>query len=52
MRWVAMGRDGRQALLVLVHTFAEISLEEARIRLISAQRPTKREAKQYEGRYL
>jgi hypothetical protein len=51
-RWVTMGRDGRHALLVLVHTFAEISPEEARVRLISARRPTKREAKQYEGRYL
>ena len=49
MRWATMGRDGREAFLVLVHTFVEISPAEARVRLIAARRPTRREAKQYEG---
>ena len=47
-RWVTLGRDRHGHLLVLVHTLAEISADECRIRMISARRPTKRETRQYE----
>jgi uncharacterized protein len=47
-RWVTTGRDSHGKVLVLVHTFWEASTEEWRIRIISARRATKREARQYE----
>jgi len=47
-RWVTMGRDGYGRLLVLIHTYAEVSDEECRIRLISARKATKRETAQRE----
>jgi uncharacterized DUF497 family protein len=47
-RWVTTGRDSRGKILVLVHTFAEASTEEWRIRIISARKAIKREARQYE----
>jgi uncharacterized protein len=47
-RWVTTGRDRHGKVLVFVHTFAETSTEEWRIRIISARKATKREARQYE----
>ena len=48
-RWVTIGRDSRGRLLVLVHTFSGVSAQEWKVRIISARRATKREARQYEG---
>ena len=48
-RWVTTGRDSRGRAVVLVHTFSEVSAQECRVRIISARRATKREARQYEG---
>lgn len=48
-RWVSLGKDRRGNLLVLVHTFSEISVEECEIRIISARKAGKRETRQYEG---
>lgn len=45
-RWVTMGRDSHGRVLVLVHTFSETSAEECKIRVISARKATKREARQ------
>jgi uncharacterized DUF497 family protein len=47
-RWVTMGTDSQGILLVVIHTFAEASAEEWKIRVISARRATRREAKHYE----
>lgn len=47
-RWITMGMDRTGVLLVVCHTFREESATSARIRLISARKPTKNEAKQYE----
>ena len=47
-RWVTIGRDSHGMVLVIVHTFAEASAEESKIRMISARKATKREARQYE----
>ena len=47
-RWVTIGKDLQGRTLVLVHTFSEVSSEECKIRIISARKAVKREARQYE----
>ena len=47
-RWVTLGKDRQGRVLILVHTFLEISTEECRVRIISARNANKREIKQYE----
>jgi len=47
-RWITLGLDGTGALLVVCHTFREETAAGARVRLISARKATKNEAKQYE----
>lgn len=47
-RWVTMGRDAANQLLVVVHTYVELSAEGVAIRIISARRPTRREVQSYE----
>lgn len=47
-RWVTMGRNTAGNLLLVVHTYTELSADRAAIRLISARRPTKREIRSYE----
>ena len=47
-RWVTLALDRTGALLVVSHTYREDTDAGARIRLISARRATKNEAKQYE----
>jgi uncharacterized DUF497 family protein len=47
-RWVSIGKDRRGSLLILIHTFLEVSPEECRIRIISARKANKREIRQYE----
>lgn len=46
-RWVTLGKNRNGILLVVVHAFREIDAENFNIRLISARRATKREARQY-----
>ena len=48
-RWVSIGKDKRRSILIVVHTFLEVSAEQCKIRIISARRATKREIRQYEG---
>ncbi|MBI4582717.1 MAG: BrnT family toxin [Planctomycetes bacterium] len=49
-RWVTIGRDGRSNLLVAVHTFVErIDQDQINVRIISARKATKSEAKRYLG---
>jgi uncharacterized DUF497 family protein len=47
-RWVTIGRNPASNLLLVVHTYIELSAERAAIRIISARRPTRRETRQYE----
>ena len=47
-RWITIGMDESGILLVLVHTFTRTTTESARLRVISARKATKTEAKQYE----
>jgi hypothetical protein len=48
-RWVTIGRNPASNMLLVVHTYLEISAERAAIRIISARRPTRREVRQYES---
>lgn len=47
-RWVTMGRNPAGHLLLVVHTYVEMSADRAAIRIISARRPTRREIQSYE----
>ena len=49
-RWVTLGQSSGQKLLLVVHTHVEISDEAVAIRIISARRPTRKEADQYRQR--
>jgi hypothetical protein len=48
-RWLTLGLDENSALLVVSHTFEELSDEEALVRVISAREATAREREQYES---
>jgi uncharacterized DUF497 family protein len=43
-----MGRNPASNLLLVVHTYIELSVERVAIRIISARRPTRREVRQYD----
>lgn len=47
-RWVTIGSETRGRILVLFHTFTEVSAEECIVRIISARKATKHESAQYE----
>ena len=47
-RWVSLGKDRRGSVLILIHTFLPVSAGERKIRIISARKANKREARQYE----
>lgn len=47
-RWITIGKDNREVILVVVHTFREVAVDESFIRIISAWKATKNEIKQYE----
>ena len=47
-RWVTLGLDRTGTLLVVSHTYREETATSAMIRIISARKATKTEAKQYE----
>ena len=47
-RWITLGLDRTGTLLVVCHTYRDETETSARIRIISARRATRNEAKQYE----
>lgn len=47
-RWITIGKDNNEILLVVIHTFRQESLDEKTIRIISARKAIKNELKQYE----
>ncbi len=49
-RWITLGLDKNGVLLVVHHTFREIDQDNYNVRLISARKTTRREAKQYHTR--
>jgi len=49
-RWITLGKDRNNVLLVVAHTFSEIDGDNCGIRIISARRATRHEAKQYSAR--
>jgi uncharacterized DUF497 family protein len=46
-RWIMLGKDSNNVLLVIVHTFRKLGNGNYSLRIISARRATRREAKQY-----
>ena len=48
-RWVTMGFDRGGALLVVHHTFQNVNESTRAVRVISARKATKTEARQYES---
>lgn len=47
-RWVTLGQTGDGMLLVVVHTYHEVSVDTANVRIISARPAERRERRQYE----
>ncbi len=48
-RWLTLGEDENGTLLVMSHTFEELAVDEAVVRVISAREATAREREQYES---
>jgi uncharacterized DUF497 family protein len=46
-RWITLGETASRNLLVVVHTWTEIAHDSTAVRIVSARRPTRREARQY-----
>ena len=51
-RWITLGLDQAGRLIVVCHTFQEISKTRARVRIFSARKATKGERHSYEKRNL
>jgi uncharacterized DUF497 family protein len=49
-RWITIGSEANEVLLVVVHAFRNVDTENALVRAISARRATKEEAQQYHER--
>ena len=47
-RWITMGQAENSKLLIVIHTYLEISVDAANVRIISARPATKHEQRQYE----
>jgi len=48
-RWITIGKDRTNNVIVVIHTFHEENTYHCKIRVISARKATKKETKQYEG---
>jgi len=49
-RWITLGMDAHDQLLVICHTWLEAAEGAVRCRIISARKATKTEARQYRAR--
>jgi uncharacterized DUF497 family protein len=49
-RWITLGAAETGQLILVVHTFEELSAQEALVRIISAREPTRQERLDYQGR--
>ena len=50
-RWITLGIAETGQLILVVHTFKELSPQESLIRIISAREPTRQERLDYQNRY-
>ena len=48
-RWITLGMAETGELLLVIHTFEELSPQEPLIRIISAREPTRQERLDYQG---
>jgi uncharacterized DUF497 family protein len=48
-RWVTLGKSDQGEILVVIHTFREVTANSMDVRIISARGATKRERQTYEG---
>lgn len=48
-RWITIGQAENRTLLLVVHTYLEISANAVNVRIISARSATKNEQRQYEA---
>jgi uncharacterized DUF497 family protein len=46
-RWITTGVNSDGKMLLIVHTWEEKSVDSAYVRIISARRPSRKEARQY-----
>ena len=46
-RWITLGLASNGNLLLVVHTWIDIDADRSAVRIISARRPTRTEARQY-----
>jgi uncharacterized DUF497 family protein len=51
-RWITLGKDRNEVLLIVIHTFLQNANNQCRIRIISARKATKNEIKQYHQGHL
>jgi uncharacterized DUF497 family protein len=49
-RWITIGSEANEVLLVVVHAFRNVDTENALVRVISARKATKEEVQQYHER--
>ncbi len=49
-RWITIGVEANEVLLVVVHTFRNVDIEVSLVRIISARKATREEAHQYHER--
>ena len=49
-RWITMGQAENSSLLLVIHTYVEAGVSDAKIRIISARAATKHERRQYEAK--
>jgi uncharacterized protein len=52
IRWITIGKDSINTILIVVHTFSQQDANNFKVRLISARKATKRDKKQYEGEQI
>lgn len=48
-RWITVGKDFSENMLVVVHTFVQEDNDTCQVRIISARKATKKEIVQYKG---
>jgi uncharacterized protein len=46
-RWITLGQASTGNLVLVVHTWTDIATHRIEVRIISARRPTRNEARQY-----
>lgn len=49
-RWVTIGAEANEVILIIVHTFRNVDAEVSLVRIISARKATREEARQYHER--